>query len=112
MTRRFLALLVFVLPLAAAETAPQPPAIQVDVYSDFQCPYCKGFAEPVHQLERKGVDGVRVSVAFKHFPLDFHPDAPLAHQAAYAAGKQLVAESLSICIDTRMGNFLDIYSRR
>ena len=88
MTGHLVALLVLVLPLAAAETAPQPPAVQVDVYSDFQCPFCKGFAEPVHQLERKGVDGVRVAVAFKHFPLDFHPDAALAHQAAYAAGKQ------------------------
>ncbi|MBL8238947.1 MAG: thioredoxin domain-containing protein [Bryobacterales bacterium] len=88
MTKPLLALLVSVLPLYAEETAPTPSVVQVDVYSDFQCPFCKGFAEPVRQLERKGVNGVRVSVSFKHFPLDFHPDAALAHQAAYAAGKQ------------------------
>ncbi|MFN0101124.1 MAG: DsbA family protein [Bryobacteraceae bacterium] len=75
--------------LTAAETAPAAAAeVRVDVFSDFQCPYCAGLAQPIHQLQAKGVDGVRLAVSFKHFPLSFHSDAPLAPQAALAAGMQ------------------------
>ena len=37
---------------------------------------------------RRAIDGVDVTVHFKHFPLGIHPDAPLAHQAALAAAEQ------------------------
>lgn len=75
--------------LGAGEKAPSaPPEVLVEVFSDFQCPYCAGLAQPMHQLQAKGVDGVRMQVVFKHFPLSFHTDAPLAHQAAAAAGVQ------------------------
>ncbi|MBM3766967.1 MAG: hypothetical protein FJW32_16380, partial [Acidobacteria bacterium] len=68
---------------AVASHAAEPAPVRVEVYSDFQCPFCAAFAQPVHQLHASGVD-----VAFKHFPLSFHPDAQLAHQAAAAAGLQ------------------------
>lgn len=75
------------------DLAPQSAAIAsqeylLEVYSDFQCPFCAKFAEPVRQLHDKGVDGVRTKVVFKHFPLEFHPDAQLAHQATVAAAEQ------------------------
>lgn len=37
--------------------------------------------------EAYGVTGKVVHV-FRHFPLDIHPNAPAAHQAAYCAGQQ------------------------
>lgn len=86
---RYPVLAFFTFVLAGAEKAPAvAPEVRVDVFSDFQCPYCAGLAQPIHQLQTKGVDGVRLAVTFKHFPLSFHADAPLAHQAALAAGLQ------------------------
>ena len=80
------------LQLAAAQPPAEPvPAVAVEVvlYSDFQCPFCAQFAGPFRTLQTKGVDGARVTVQFKHFPLTaIHPAAPLAHQAAQAAKEQ------------------------
>lgn len=67
---------------------PGPAPVTVDVFSDFQCPYCGQFARPVRELQSKGVEGFQTKVAFHNFPLSFHPYAQLAHQAALAAGEQ------------------------
>ena len=64
------------------------PVIDVVIYSDFQCPFCRQFAQPTRALELYGVIGARTRVTFKHFPLRFHAQAPLAHQAAEAARAQ------------------------
>jgi protein-disulfide isomerase len=72
--------------VAAGATA--APVIDVVVYSDFQCPFCRHFAQPSRELELNGVNGVTTRVTFKHFPLSFHTKAPLAHQAAEAARAQ------------------------
>src|SRR5205085_1757373 len=56
--------------------------------SDFQCPFCAHFAPAFRELQTRGVAGVQTSVRFKHFPLDMHPAAQLAHQAALAAAEQ------------------------
>ena len=85
------ALLVFILipPLAVAdEKAEDPPEVTVEVFADFQCPYCAQFAKTVRQLQSNGVEGVKTNVVFKNFPLSFHPDAQLAAQAAMAAREQ------------------------
>jgi protein-disulfide isomerase len=77
--------------LAADRTtalAQEPAAVQIVLFSDFQCPFCAGLAKPVRELQTNGVDGVPIVVTFKHFPLDMHSRAPLAHQAALAAGEQ------------------------
>jgi protein-disulfide isomerase len=66
---------------------PAPP-VEVVVYSDFQCPFCRQFAQPSRELELNGVNGVPTRVTFKHFPLAFHTRAPLAHHAAEAARAQ------------------------
>jgi protein-disulfide isomerase len=58
----------------------------LEVYSDFQCPFCVRLAAPIEQL--RVVVGDQLVVRFKHFPLDFHRDAPLAHRAAIAAEEQ------------------------
>ena len=65
-----------------------PKPVEIVVFSDFQCPYCALFANPLREVQTNGVDGVPVHVTFKHFPLPFHANAPLAHQAALAAAEQ------------------------
>ncbi|HXJ44022.1 MAG TPA: DsbA family protein, partial [Bryobacteraceae bacterium] len=58
------------------------------MFSDFQCPYCRQFAQPIRELMAQGVDGARTTVTFKNFPLGFHADAQLSAQAALAAKEQ------------------------
>src|ERR1700749_2750641 len=78
----------------AAPTRPASPAqtnvrVEVVLYSDFQCPFCAGFARGFRELQSKGVEGVETDVRFKHFPLDaLHPAARLAHMASLAAAEQ------------------------
>jgi protein-disulfide isomerase len=75
-------------PAAAATTTAGPRPVEIVLYSDFQCPFCALFAQPLRDVQRTGVDGVAVNVTFKHFPLPLHPRAPLAHRAAQAAAEQ------------------------
>ena len=65
-----------------SESAP----VEIIEFSDFQCPYCTRGAQTVDKVVEHYGD--KVTVVFRHFPLPFHKDAPLAAQAAIAAGKQ------------------------
>ena len=60
--------------------------VTIIAFSDFQCPFCSRVVPTLAQLEKEYGDKVRV--AFKHNPLPFHSDAPLASKAALAAGEQ------------------------
>src|ERR1019366_10562332 len=64
------------------------PAVSIEIYSDFQCPFCKMFAPAARDVELKGIEGAATKVEFKNFPLSFHPFAQLAAQAAMAAREQ------------------------
>jgi cyclophilin family peptidyl-prolyl cis-trans isomerase/predicted DsbA family dithiol-disulfide isomerase len=55
-------------------------------YTDFQCPYCALFASESHKLYEAFPDEVRL--VYRPLPLSFHNLAPLAAQAAEAAGVQ------------------------
>jgi protein-disulfide isomerase len=55
-------------------------------FSDFQCPYCKGAAESIREVENRFSSQVRF--VFRQFPLPFHPNAQLAAEAALAAHAQ------------------------
>ncbi len=55
-------------------------------YSDFQCPYCSLASGYIKMFEDEYPQDVQV--VFRHFPLTFHDKAPLAGQAAEAAGAQ------------------------
>jgi protein-disulfide isomerase len=55
-------------------------------FSDFQCPYCSRVLPTLDKLIKEYPDKVRVF--FRHNPLPFHQDAPLAAQAAVAAENQ------------------------
>jgi len=52
-------------------------------YSDFECPYCKRHFETVNQIKAEYKDKVRI--VFRHFPLDFHPNAQKAAEASECA---------------------------
>jgi protein-disulfide isomerase len=60
--------------------------VNIVVFSDFQCPFC-GRVNPSLERLLKEYPG-KVRVYFRHYPLPFHSDAPLASQAALAAGAQ------------------------
>jgi len=70
---------------APALGPPGAPVIIVE-FSDLQCPFCAHVAPVIQDLRRLYPDQVRV--VFKNFPLSFHSDAQLAHQAVLAAGLQ------------------------
>lgn len=55
-------------------------------YTDFQCPYCALFASESHKLLETYPDDVRL--VYRPLPLSYHNLAPLAAQAAEAAGLQ------------------------
>ncbi len=55
-------------------------------FSDFQCPYCVRARPAVARVRE--VYGDRVRFAFRHFPLDFHPQAEKAGEGVACAGEQ------------------------
>ena len=58
-------------------------------FSDFQCPYCsRHVLETGPQLDAAYIATGKVLHVFRHFPLDIHPNAVPAAQAAYCAGQQ------------------------
>jgi protein-disulfide isomerase len=65
---------------------PDDAPVTIVEFSDFQCPFCARATGTVENVW-KSYNG-KVRWVFKHYPLDFHPDAPLAHRAALAAGEQ------------------------
>jgi protein-disulfide isomerase len=58
----------------------------IQEFSDFQCPYCARVEDTLKKVMKK-YDG-KVKLAWRHMPLEFHADAPLASEAAEEAFKQ------------------------
>ena len=75
---------------------PAHAPVQIVVFSDFQCPACRGHARELSALVEHYAE--KLQVVFKHFPLDsacnpvmkdnLHPKACEAAYAAEAAHKQ------------------------
>jgi protein-disulfide isomerase len=65
-----------------------PPSAPVTIveFSDFQCPFC-GREIPVIEKLMKEYEG-KVRLVFRHYPLDFHPFAEKAAEAAVCAADQ------------------------
>lgn len=64
---------------------PNAPVTLVE-YSDFQCPTCGTYYPLLKELNAEFKDQLRI--VYRHYPLDSHPHAEIAAQAAEAAGKQ------------------------
>lgn len=58
-------------------------------YSDFECPFCARFySSTLGQIESNFVETGQVKLAYKHFPLSFHPNAQKAGEAFECANDQ------------------------
>jgi protein-disulfide isomerase len=58
-------------------------------YSDYQCPYCRRHVQQtVPQLKEIYIDTGKARYVFKDFPLESHPNAQKAAEAARCAGAQ------------------------
>ena len=60
--------------------------VTITIFSDFQCPFCKRVEPTLAEIEKEY--GSKVKFAWRHMPLPFHADAPLAGQAAQEAFAQ------------------------
>jgi protein-disulfide isomerase len=65
---------------------PTNAAVTIVEFSDFQCPYC-GREYPVIERLMKEYEG-KLRLVFRHYPLDFHPFAQKAAEAAACAQDQ------------------------
>ena len=60
--------------------------VVMEVFSDFQCPFCKRVEDTLKQVEKNYGDKIRV--VWRHKPLPMHQDAPLASEASQEVFKQ------------------------
>jgi protein-disulfide isomerase len=60
--------------------------VVIQVFSDFQCPFCKRALPTLAELETEF--GSKVKIVWRHLPLVFHKEAPLAAEAAQEAFAQ------------------------
>ena len=75
-----------VLEAAYREGSPDAPVTIIE-FSDYQCPFCqRWFNQTLPSLKPYLEDGT-VQLIFVDFPLNIHPEAPAAHQAARCAGE-------------------------
>lgn len=69
-------------PILGSKTA----KVEVEVYEDFQCPFCAKIAPSIHEFAKRFPNDVRI--VYKHMPLDIHDHAKLAAEASMAAMAQ------------------------
>src|SRR5262249_21007862 len=63
--------------------------ITIVEYTDYQCPFCQRFHLSAYpEIKKQYVDTGKVRFFSKDLPLDFHPNALRAAQAARCAGEQ------------------------
>jgi protein-disulfide isomerase len=78
---------VWDIPFGSSPLAGNPKApITIVEFSEFQCPYCSRIAPYLDTLLRKYPD--KLKLVYKHFPLNFHANAPAAAAASMAAQNQ------------------------
>jgi protein-disulfide isomerase len=60
--------------------------VVIQEFSDFQCPFCKRVEPTMQEIEKQYGD--KIKIVWRHMPLPFHKDAPLASEAAQEAFAQ------------------------
>ena len=73
-------------------------AITIVEFSEFQCPFCSRVLPTLNQIQKQYGDKVRI--VFKHNPLSFHKDAPLAEKPLAAAAQGKGWECMTSCSRT------------
>jgi protein-disulfide isomerase len=73
-------------PTKGPSRGPKDAPLQVVIFSDFQCPFCKRIEPTLAQLQK--VYRGRVHLVWKNYPLPFHDNAGPAAEAALAAQAQ------------------------
>jgi protein-disulfide isomerase len=63
-------------PIKGSKTA----KVVIQEFSDFQCPFCSRVGPTIKQIEQ--TYGNKVAIVWRDYPLPFHQNAPVAHQAA------------------------------
>ncbi len=76
----------FRVPLEGPSKGPANAKVNIVEFSDFQCPFCSRVVPTVEQILKAYPNDVRIF--FRHNPLPFHPNAPLAAEAGVAAAAQ------------------------
>jgi protein-disulfide isomerase len=54
--------------------------VVIQLWSEFQCPFCKRLSPTLQALEK--LHGNKIKIVWRHLPLPFHKEAPLAAEAA------------------------------
>jgi protein-disulfide isomerase len=74
---------------AGFELGRKDAPITIVEFTDYQCPFCKQFHTTVFaRLKKDYIDTGRVRFVSRDLPLEFHPNAIAAAQAARCAGEQ------------------------
>ena len=76
----------FRVPLEGTPRGPASAKVNIVAFSDFQCPFCSRVTPTLDRI-MKDYNG-QVRMFFRHNPLPFHADAPLASEASLAADAQ------------------------
>ena len=58
----------------------QNAKVVIQEFSDFQCPFCKRVEPTVQAIEKEY--GNKIKIVWRHMPLPFHKNAPMAAEAA------------------------------
>lgn len=69
----------------SASLGPSGAPVAVVVFSDFECPYCRKFAETLRQVAS---EEKRVRFVFRNLPLEMHPWAKQAAETAACVERQ------------------------
>jgi protein-disulfide isomerase len=72
--------------VSVTQKGPDTAPVTIVEFSDFECPFCATIPPVITQLLEQYPGQIRL--VFKHSPLPIHKNAPLAHEAALAAGLQ------------------------
>ena len=70
----------------ALSKGPRDAPVTIVEFADYQCPFCERTFFTLQELMELYQGSIKLE--FRHFPLPFHPDAALAHQASLAAEEQ------------------------
>jgi len=70
-------------PKDAPFKGPKRAKVVIQMFSDFQCPFCARASTTLEEVMK--THGKQVKLVYRHKPLPFHQDAQLAHEAAVEA---------------------------